>query len=149
MTNTLPAKTASKTGRVARSVLMRPDEVRDIKSAADYAGRDDRTIRRWAKHYGIGRQSGPGAPIEISLPALEMVLHGEWEALEKLRRRQIESGRDPDIRSHWLGAVGVIADVKPLPRIQRAGMPLDRGGFPHSPISAIWQTRRHCCRPRP
>lgn len=85
MTNALPAKTASKTGRVARSVLMRPDEVRDIKSAADYAGRDDRTIRRWAKRYGIGRQSGPGAPIEISLPALDMVLHGEWEALEKLR----------------------------------------------------------------
>lgn len=77
--------TSAAAQRGPRSVLMRPDEVRDIKSAADYAGRDDRTIRRWAKRYGIGRQSGPGAPIEISLPALEMVLHGEWETLERLR----------------------------------------------------------------
>ncbi|MER8391471.1 hypothetical protein NKH98_32045 [Mesorhizobium sp. M0833] len=63
---------------------MRPDELRDIKSAADYAGRDDRTIRCGQSDMGSGARVDEVRPIEISLPALEMV-HGEWEALERLR----------------------------------------------------------------
>lgn len=68
-----------------RPVLMRPDDICDIKFAAHYSRRDSKTIRRWCKKHGIGRQSGPRAPIEISRVALEMVLQGDWEALELLR----------------------------------------------------------------
>ncbi len=67
-------------------VLMRPWDCIDVKKAADHARRDDKTIRRWVERYGIGRRAGPGSPIEVSAPALEMVLHGDDEALELLRR---------------------------------------------------------------
>lgn len=83
-TSVSPAKTAGGTG-LPRVVLMRPDDVTDVKTAADHAGRDDKTIRRWCRRFGIGRQAGRGAPLEISRIALEMVMHGDREALELLR----------------------------------------------------------------
>ena len=49
-------------------VLMRRDECLSIKRAADHAGTCDRTIRRWIKRYGIGRQSADGGPYDVSLP---------------------------------------------------------------------------------
>lgn len=68
-----------------RPVLMRPDDICDLKFAAHYSRKNIKTIRRWVKTYGIGRQSSPQAPVEISRIALEMVLQGDWEALELLR----------------------------------------------------------------
>lgn len=66
-------------------ILMRKDDIILMKRAEDHAGKTDKTIRNWCRQYGIGRQSCPGAPIEISAPALEMVLEGDMIALELLR----------------------------------------------------------------
>lgn len=66
-------------------VLMRPDEIWRVDQAAHYAQRDPKTIRRWCKEFGIGRQAGSNAPLEISRVALEMVLQGDSAALELLR----------------------------------------------------------------
>ncbi|MGO8074730.1 hypothetical protein AB9F41_19705 [Rhizobium leguminosarum] len=66
-------------------ILIRPDEVINIKTAVFRAGRDEKTIRGWCKEFGIGRQAKPGAPLDISAPALEMVMHGDLVALELLR----------------------------------------------------------------
>ncbi|WP_260690532.1 hypothetical protein [Rhizobium leguminosarum] len=66
-------------------ILMRPDEIINLKSAIYHSGRDDKTLRKWCKEFGIGRQAKLGAPIEISAPALEMVIHGDVIALELLR----------------------------------------------------------------
>ncbi|WEZ83526.1 hypothetical protein P6U16_01320 [Rhizobium sp. 32-5/1] len=66
-------------------ILMRKDDIILMKRAEDHSGRTDKTIRGWCKQFGIGRQSCPGAPIEISAPALEMVLEGDIVALELLR----------------------------------------------------------------
>ena len=66
-------------------VLMRRDEVIALKRAVVHSGKSEATIRRWCKAHGIARQSGPAAPLEISLLALEMVLHADLEALELLR----------------------------------------------------------------
>ena len=68
-----------------KAILMRPDEIVGLKRAALHAGRSVDTIRRWSRHYGIARQAGPGAPLEVSLLALEMVLHSDFDALEELR----------------------------------------------------------------
>lgn len=73
---------------MATPVLMRPDECLNIKRAAHHAGKNDRTIRRWIKQHGIGRQSANGGPYDVSLPALEMVMHGDLAALEMLRSGQ-------------------------------------------------------------
>lgn len=56
-----------------------------LKEAIARTGLSDRTLRYWCRRHGIGRQSSKGAPIEISLPALEMVMAGDFEALEYLR----------------------------------------------------------------
>lgn len=69
-------------------VLMRRDEIITLKRAAHHAGRSAKTIRRWCQEHGIARQSSSSAPLEISLLALEMLLHGDLEALEMLRAGQ-------------------------------------------------------------
>jgi hypothetical protein len=66
-------------------ILMRSDEIINLKTAIHSTGRDGRTLRGWCKEFGIGRQAKPGAPIEISAPALEMIIHGDIVALELLR----------------------------------------------------------------
>lgn len=66
-------------------LLMRRDEVVSIKRAAAHAGRSVDTVRRWYHDHGIGRQAGPSAPVEISIVGLEMVMHGDWPALDALR----------------------------------------------------------------
>jgi hypothetical protein len=68
-----------------KAVLMRRDEICDVKTAAYEAGRSVKTIRAWAEMYGIGRQSSPTSPIEISRIGLLMVLQGDFQALELLR----------------------------------------------------------------
>jgi hypothetical protein len=62
-----------------------PHEWFALKGAIHYSGRTDRTLRTWVKIHGIGRQSGKNARIEISKVALEMVLFGDFDALELLR----------------------------------------------------------------
>lgn len=68
-----------------RAVLMRRDDICDVKTAVHEAGKSMKTIRRWVRQYGIGRHAGHGAPIEISRIGLLMVLQGDFEALELLR----------------------------------------------------------------
>ncbi|EUB95589.1 hypothetical protein PMI07_002077 [Rhizobium sp. CF080] len=66
-------------------ILMRKDEIINLKTAVHVTGRSEKTIRNWCKEFGIGVQPCPGAPLEISAPALEMVRHGDVAALELLR----------------------------------------------------------------
>jgi hypothetical protein len=61
------------------------DEILTIAQAAWVVGKSDKTIREWNDEHGIGQQSGPGAPIEISWLALLMVAAGDFDALEKFR----------------------------------------------------------------
>lgn len=67
------------------TVLMHRRDVINLKEAAARSGRSDRTLRTWCRAFGIGRQSSAGSPLEISAPALEMVLHGDFDALSTLR----------------------------------------------------------------
>ena len=78
-------------------VLIRRDECLSIKRAAYHAGKNDRTIRRWIKRHGIGRQSADGGPYDVSLPALEMVMHGDMPALEMLREGRRST---PEVRRY-------------------------------------------------
>jgi hypothetical protein len=66
-------------------ILMHRSEVTSLKEAAYRTGKSEKTLKSWCRQFGIGRQSSSGAPIEISAPALEMVLHGDTSALELLR----------------------------------------------------------------
>lgn len=86
-------------------VPMLPDEIIRIKEAAFRAGVCARTIRRWNQSHAIGRQSGPGAPLQISAIALEMVMEGDAVALERLRAND---RAHPDVR-RYIDRVGVPA----------------------------------------
>jgi hypothetical protein len=66
-------------------ILMRPDEVINLKMAMHRLGKTDKITRKICKEFAICRQATPGGPIEVSLPALEMVAHGDIHALELLR----------------------------------------------------------------
>ncbi|KAA3500257.1 hypothetical protein DXM26_20540 [Agrobacterium tumefaciens] len=66
-------------------ILMRRDEIINLKTAVHVTGRSEKTIRVWCRDFGIGVQSCAGAPLEISAPALEMVRHGDFVALRLLR----------------------------------------------------------------
>lgn len=66
-------------------ILMRRSEVISLKEAVYRTGKSEKTIRTWCRDLRIARQSGQNAPLEISAPALEMVMHGDMEALELLR----------------------------------------------------------------
>lgn len=66
-------------------ILMQRGDIIGMKKAEDLSGRDAKTITRWCKRHGIGRQSCPSANWEISAPALVMVMHSDIAALELLR----------------------------------------------------------------
>jgi hypothetical protein len=68
-----------------RPVPMWPGDVWNIKQAAHFAHCHPKTVRRWVKKHGIGRQAGRNARLEISQIALQMVLQGDMEALGILR----------------------------------------------------------------
>ncbi|RYG57229.1 MAG: hypothetical protein EON56_02865 [Alphaproteobacteria bacterium] len=74
-------------------LLIPPDEVLDIKTASHRVKRSVDQVRRWHKEHGIGRQAGPNAPIEISAPALCMVQHGDFSALDELKAGHRDSDR--------------------------------------------------------
>lgn len=81
-------------------ILMRRDEAINLKNAVHLTGRSEKTIRIWCHEFGIGVQSCPGAPLEISAPALEMVRHGDMVALELLREGKREHPRVRRIFEH-------------------------------------------------
>lgn len=66
-------------------VLIRPDEVINLKEAMHRLRRTDKTTRKICKEYAISRQAYPGGPLEVSAPALEMVIHSDMSALELFR----------------------------------------------------------------
>ncbi|KAB0676708.1 hypothetical protein [Aureimonas leprariae] len=70
---------------VVRPVLMRLEEVVGVKDAMRLSGKSEVTIRRLCRRHGLARQTTPSAPLEISRTGLEMVLHGDLDALEMLR----------------------------------------------------------------
>ncbi len=86
-----------------KPVPMLPDEIIRIKEAAFRAGVCARTIRRWNQAHAIGRQSAPGAPLQISVVALEMVMEGDTAALERLRSNE---RTHPDVR-RYIDRIGV------------------------------------------
>lgn len=79
-------------------LLMKATEIIGVKRAVDLCGKSENTIRRLSRRYGLARQTSPAAPLEISRVGLEMVLHGDFEALELLRqgRRQ-----EPPVRRYF------------------------------------------------
>lgn len=74
-------------------ILCRPDETIGLREASDYAGRSEKTVKLWCRRDGIGHRSGPGGSYRVNLIALEMVIHGDREALELLRRGDRTSER--------------------------------------------------------
>lgn len=62
-----------------------PDEVMTVAEAAAHAGRTEKTIRRWISDFGIARQAVRNSPHQVSRLALEMVMHGDWPALDALK----------------------------------------------------------------
>lgn len=86
-----------------KAVLMRRDEICNVKTAASEAGKTIKTIREWVKFYGIGRQTTPTSPIEISRIALLMVQQGDFDALELLR----DGERSHPSVLRYIRAVGV------------------------------------------
>ncbi len=66
-------------------ILMRRSETISLKDAVARYGMSDRRLRDLCSKHRISRQPSPGSPLTISGPALEMVMHGDLEALELLR----------------------------------------------------------------
>lgn len=81
-------------------ILMRKDEIINLKTAVHVTGRSEKTIRGWCKDFGIGVQPCAGAPLDISAPALEMVRHGDFAALELLRQGRRDHPRVQRIFMH-------------------------------------------------
>ncbi|WP_244427736.1 hypothetical protein [Sinorhizobium fredii] len=85
-------------------ILMRRDDIICLKQACHLTARTEKTIRGWCKQYGIGSQPCPGAPLEISAPALEMVRRGDIAALELLR----EGRRDHPRVKRYFDHLGIV-----------------------------------------
>lgn len=64
--------------------LIRRARVETSKKACA-RGETSKTIRGFCKQYGIGGPA-PGSPIEISMPVLMMVKHGDVAALMLVRQ---------------------------------------------------------------
>jgi hypothetical protein len=79
-------------------VMMRPDEVINLKRARHMTGLGERTLRDWADEFGVARQSGEGGKLEFSIPALMMVKQGRLDLLERFRNGDRDS---PDIREYF------------------------------------------------
>ena len=78
-------------------ILMKPDECINITLACERAERSYKTMLRWIKRYGIGRKGRFGIWM-VSLPALSMVMHGEFGTLEKLRAGERSA---PEVRRYF------------------------------------------------
>ena len=86
-------------------VLMWPEEILTLQQAAFRAKRSERTIRRLSRDFGIGRRSATGGPLQISAPALEMVMSDDLPALELLR----EGRRDAPEVMRYLRSLQLVA----------------------------------------
>lgn len=73
--------------------LMTRSDAIPLKEAARRTGLSVDTIRRLHAEHKIGRQMRPRSPIEVSLPALVILQHGDHEALELLRLGNQEDER--------------------------------------------------------
>lgn len=71
-------------------VPMLPDHVINVARAARYANVTERTIRKWVREDGIGRQAEPSGPVQISAVALELKINGLRDGLEALRRSEFD-----------------------------------------------------------
>lgn len=67
-------------------LLIPQDEVIPLKRAVSETGKSPDTIRGYHRDFNIARQTRSNAPLEISTVALQMVLHGEFDALDLLHR---------------------------------------------------------------
>lgn len=88
-------------------ILMHSAEVIPMAEAVRRYGKTDKTLRKICKDHAIARQTSPRAPLEISAPALEMVMHGDMEALELLRDGDRLNPRVSRIFRHLGLATGV------------------------------------------
>ncbi|MDL2408736.1 hypothetical protein PY650_24455 [Rhizobium calliandrae] len=79
-------------------IFIRPAERIGIREACQHTGKTDRTIRTWCKRFGIGRVPMSGGALVISLPALNMVMQDDPEALELLRAGD---RTNPLVRRHF------------------------------------------------
>lgn len=86
------------TGQDLVPILMRRDEIIGLKVAAHRARRTAKVTTKLCKEFRICRQVVPGAPLEISAPALEMVLHDDIEALELFR---MGNRRHPRVKMYF------------------------------------------------
>lgn len=86
-----------------RPVPILPDEIISVGEAAFRANTTAKTIRRWCREYGIGRQATRCSPLQISSIALEMRVCGDDEALELLR----ENNRNHPTVMFYADRVGV------------------------------------------
>jgi hypothetical protein len=68
-----------------RAVLMERRDVITVEAARQIAGKDESTIRRWVRRFGIGRSIGQGSRIEISQPALLAVMSRDFAAVDLMR----------------------------------------------------------------
>lgn len=88
---------------------MMPSEIIRIETAMYFANVGDRTIREWAKRYGIGRQADRHAPLQISLPALLMKVDGDTRTIDRLR----SGDRDHPAVAHYLDrAVAMLEELR-------------------------------------
>jgi hypothetical protein len=66
-------------------VFVHPYEEITVKQAVARFGYSDKHIRRLFAKHKLGAKVGRNSPLRISEPALAMVLHGDFVALEFLR----------------------------------------------------------------
>ncbi len=90
-------------------VLMRRAEIISMSEAVRRTGKTDKTLRKLCRRYGICRQTGENAPLEISAPGLEMVMHGFLDALELLRDGNRTDPKVARVFRH----LGLPAEVEP------------------------------------
>lgn len=65
-------------------LLIPQDEIIPLKRAVTMTGKSPDTIRGYHRKHCIARQTSRNAPLEISIVALQMVLHDDHEALDLL-----------------------------------------------------------------
>lgn len=87
-----------------RPVPMKAAEIISVKEAARRACLTPETIRGWCKKFEIGRRPGGTGDWQVSAPALEMLLNGDFEALESFRQG---NRNDPNVEAYFLN-VGLV-----------------------------------------
>ncbi len=84
-----------------RPPLMLPAEVLTLQQAAWHARCSADVIRRWNRKFVIASQSSSSAPLRVSGPALYMVMNGDLDTLELLRKGQRDHSDVRRYLAHW------------------------------------------------